>query len=62
MVGKVRQFVVEVAEELKKVSWTTRQDLIDSTWVVLVSSFCLGIFIWASDTILSQLLRLIIKY
>ena len=62
MIGKVQKFIEEVVVELKKVSWTTRTELIDSTKVVIVSSALLGIFIVVSDIIVSKLLSFIIKY
>ena len=61
MVGKVRQFVMEVVSELKKVSWSTRSELIESTWIVIVSSAFLGVFIGFIDFALSKLLGLLIR-
>ena len=61
MFAQIQKFVGEVAVELKKVSWTTRQELIDSTLVVLVSCTFMGIFIATADFVLSRILALIIK-
>jgi len=61
MIGKIRKFISEVVAELKKVSWSTRRDLIDSTWVVIISSAILGVFIGASDFVLSKLVELLFK-
>ena len=61
MVGKVRQFVVEVVSELKKVSWSTRNELLESTWIVIISSTFLGVFIGVIDFALSKLLGLLIR-
>ena len=61
MVPQVQKFFGEVVVELKKVSWTTRQELIDSTLVVLVSCAALGVFIATADFVLSRILALIIK-
>ena len=61
MIGKIRKFIGEVVAELKKVSWSTRRDLIDSTWVVIISSAILGVFIGASDFVLSKLVELLFK-
>jgi len=47
--------------ELKKVSWTTKQELIDSTWIVFISSAFLAVFIWVTDMVLSKFISLIIK-
>jgi preprotein translocase subunit SecE len=56
MFGKIKKFFTEVAIELKKVSWTTRRELIDSTWVVIVSSLLLGAFIATTDLVLSRMI------
>ena len=61
MIGKVQKFFSEVAVELRKVSWSTRQELMDSTWVVLISSAILGAFIAVVDFSLSKCLALVIK-
>ncbi len=60
MINKLKKFFSEVLVELKKVSWSTKQDLIDATWIILISSLFLGFFIWISDTILGYLLGIII--
>jgi len=54
---KIVQFVKEAKIELKKVKWPTRTELIDSTKVVLVTSFLLAAFIGGIDFLLSQLIN-----
>lgn len=61
MFANTQKFFSEVVTELKKVSWSTRQELIDAAWVVIVSSFVLGIYIGVIDLALSRLLALIIR-
>lgn len=61
MFGNIRKFISEVIVELKKVSWTSKKDVLDATWVVLVSSIFLGCFIAACDFVLSKLLGIIIR-
>jgi preprotein translocase subunit SecE len=51
------QFVKEAKIELKKVKWPTRKELIDSTKVVLVTSFLLASFIGGIDFLLSQVIN-----
>jgi preprotein translocase subunit SecE len=58
---KIRIFVTEVLVELKKVSWPTRKELVDSTWIVLLSSIALAIFIGGTDFALSKFLSLLIS-
>ncbi len=61
MIQKVQKFVGEVVVELKKVSWSTRQELINATWVVFVCSAVLGVMIGLVDFALSKLVSLIIQ-
>ena len=61
MILKAKQFIQEVIIELKKVSWTSRQELIDSTWIVLLTTALLGVLIGLMDFALSKLLRLLIR-
>ena len=60
MIAKVRKFVSEVVVELKKVSWSTRKDVVDATWIVFLSSILLGVFIGTTDFVLSKLLEMVI--
>ena len=61
MISKVKKFISEVIAEMKKVSWTTRQELVDSTLIVILSSFLLGLFVGAIDFIFSRGISVIIK-
>ena len=58
---KIRVFVTQVLVELKKVSWPTRKELLDSTWIVLISSIAMAIFIGSTDFVLSKFLSIIIS-
>ncbi|HOY10211.1 MAG TPA: preprotein translocase subunit SecE [Candidatus Omnitrophota bacterium] len=61
MIAKLSKFFSEMIVELKKVSWTTKQELIDSTWIVFISSAFLAVFIWVTDIVLSKFISFIIK-
>ncbi len=52
---------MEVVVELKKVSWSTRQELLDATWLIILSSAFLVIFIGTTDLILSRLVGFLLK-
>ena len=49
--AKIRQFLIDVREELKKCSWPTWQELRESTVVVAVSVMVLGIFVFYADVV-----------
>ena len=46
--------------ELKKVSWPTRKQVINNTWVVLVVTCVCAIAIWGFDYIASLIVRTLI--
>ena len=54
MIAKIQNFVGEVLAEMKKVSWVTRQELLDSTLVVIASALLLGVFVGIVDFVLSK--------
>jgi len=53
-------FFNEVGTELKKSTWPTRPELLQSTVVVIVSVVALGFFVGLSDFILMHVLKLIL--
>ncbi len=50
-----RQFLKEVRQELKKVNWPTRQELVAYTVVVLVSVTVLTSFVFVLDFVFSKM-------
>jgi len=61
MFKRVSNFLKEVKGELKKVSWSTRQELIASTRVVIATVALLAVFVGIIDFILSRLIGLVIR-
>jgi preprotein translocase subunit SecE len=47
----VVDFLVATETEMKKVSWSSRAELVGSTAVVIVTVFALALFIYTADTI-----------
>lgn len=58
---KITGFLKEVKKELNKVSWSTRQELIGSTVVVIAVTFIMAVFIGVIDILLSHILRLVFR-
>jgi len=54
-------FLKEVKVELSKVSWSTRQELIGSTVVVIAITFIMATFIGIIDIFLSKVLILVFR-
>ncbi len=59
MANKVVGFFNEVKLEMLKVSWPTKDELIGSTVIVLVSLAILSLFIGLCDLFLSKIVNLI---
>ncbi|NGX26192.1 MAG: Protein translocase subunit SecE [Chlamydiae bacterium] len=52
-------FISDLKEELKKVSWTTRTELLSATKIVVLATFCFGIGIYVVDLIVKGFLEFI---
>ncbi|MEO0096742.1 MAG: preprotein translocase subunit SecE [candidate division WOR-3 bacterium] len=61
LLSKLKNFLVDVKNELKKVSWSSRKELFQTTLLVIILSFLLSLFIGFWDFVFSRILRLIIK-
>jgi len=61
MINRVKGFFGEVRAEMQKVTWPTRDELIGSTKVVLMSMLILSTFIGISDFVLSYVLAIIMR-
>ncbi|MGQ9511647.1 preprotein translocase subunit SecE [Thermodesulfitimonas sp.] len=60
-IASARQFFAGAWQELKKVHWPSRREVIIYTGVVLVVVTIVMLIIWIADSVYSQILRLIIK-
>jgi len=61
MFKRIGNFLSEVKAELGKVSWSTKSELINSTWVIIITVFLLAIFVGIIDFFLSKIIELFIK-
>ena len=55
------QFFKDAVEELKKVSWLTRNQMLASTWRVILLVIVFSIFVGALDFIISTSFNLLIS-
>jgi preprotein translocase subunit SecE len=60
-VKKVVEFLKESQEELKKVSWPSRREVSRFTFVTIVTVAVMAIFMWAVDSALMQIVKLVMK-
>jgi len=59
MANKVTLFFKDIKLEMSKVSWPTKDELIGSTIIVLVSLALLSFFIGVCDVVLSKIVNII---
>jgi preprotein translocase subunit SecE len=58
---RVREFVQEVMLEFRRVTWPTRQELINSTVVVLALTVVVAFFLGGVDIGLSEVVQRILR-
>jgi preprotein translocase subunit SecE len=61
MIGKIKEFSSNVVAEMKKVSWPTKEQLKESTVVVLVVCAVITSFITAIDQVMSAVITWVFK-
>jgi len=54
------QFLKEVREELNRVTWPSKDEVVEATLGVIVFCGFLAFYFWVLDSILTRLLELII--
>jgi len=60
MFGKFGNFIQETRQELNKVTWPSRDELWQSTVVVIVTTFIMALYIGMTDFILSGTVRFLL--
>lgn len=58
--GNFFSFFGDSWNELKKVRWPSRKELVSYTIVVLVTVLVVTIYFWVADIIISQLVELVV--
>jgi len=60
-IKKFPTFLKEVKSEFKKVNWSSRQELKNSTIVVLIGAISLTTYIFCIDAVLAKLMEIFLK-
>jgi len=61
MINKVKVFLGEVKVEIKKVVFPSKDELIGSTWVVIITVLVISIFLGIVDLGLSRLVGVALR-
>ncbi len=59
MIGKVTKYLNDTYQEMQKVAWPSKDELIGSTIVVVVMSLIVSLFIGVVDQVLTTLVNLL---
>lgn len=60
-IKKITNFIGEVKQELTKVSWSTREEVLGATSVVIGVTVMMAVFIGVVDLFLSKILSTIFR-
>jgi preprotein translocase subunit SecE len=60
MKEKIIIFFQDVYKEMEKVTWPSREELFESTKIVIVVSLIIAVFAWAVDLAVSEALKAIL--
>ena len=55
--GRAKDFISEVRNEMKRVTWPSRREVYATTVVVLITSAFFGIYLFGVDIVLNRLVR-----
>ncbi len=61
MIDKVKEFFREVKIEVKKVVYPSRDELMGSTWVVIITAVAISIFLGIVDLGLTRLVKIALR-
>jgi len=57
--NRLKVFLHEVVVETKKVTWPTKQEVINTTTVVIIASFIFGIYLYLCDLAFYKLVNMV---
>ncbi|MBN1396454.1 MAG: preprotein translocase subunit SecE [Bacteroidetes bacterium] len=61
MKEKIINFFTDVSKEMQKVTWPSREELIESTKIVIIVTLLISLFTWVVDFSVSEVLKVILK-
>jgi len=61
MKEKFFSFFKDVAKEMDKVTWPSREELVEQTKIVIIVTLLIAVFAWVVDFSVSEVLKAILK-
>ena len=59
-ISRIRGFYEETVQEIKKCTWPTSKELMESTALVIITLMVFTLFVWVVDLMSQYLIRLFI--
>jgi preprotein translocase subunit SecE len=59
--GRMRTFLTEVRNELKRVTWPSRKEVYATTFVVILTSVFFGVYLFGLDMIFNAVVQWIFR-
>lgn len=60
MKEKIKNFFNDVVREMEKVTWPSRDELMESTRIVIIVTLIIALFTWVVDFAVSKILEAIL--
>jgi len=60
MKEKIINFFSDVVKEMDKVTWPSREELMESTKIVIIVTLLIAVFAWVVDFAVSEVLKAIL--
>ncbi|HKW35948.1 MAG TPA: preprotein translocase subunit SecE [Candidatus Acidoferrum sp.] len=57
----MKEFLHDTRVEMKQVTWPSREDVVSTTWIVVVTVAFFGVFLWLVDLGVQRLVQAIFK-
>lgn len=54
MIGAIKQQAKDLAAELNRVDWPSKEKVMTSAWTVVIISVFVGAYLWSADWVLSK--------
>jgi preprotein translocase subunit SecE len=59
--ANMQEFLHDTRVEMKQVTWPTREDVVSTTWIVVVTVAFFGVFLWLVDLGVQRIVQAIFK-
>jgi len=59
--ANMREFLHDTRVEMKQVTWPSREDVVSTTWIVVVTVAFFGVFLWLVDLGVNRAVQAIFK-